>query len=183
MPLSLDERPAVDWPRVRAVYSDGGVVGGNPSRVGGTWAFVYATEPAGGGRLFAASGHVAAAEVAPLPWVSNNLTEVVALVIALEQLPAGWAGPVYSDSLNAIRAVGSYRDRPEYLPPAVWDRVPAARERLGILEFVLLGGHPTRAELAAGVRRDGKPVSVHNVHCDQLCTEAKRAFVREGVVA
>ena len=181
MPLTCDPL-TFDPAAVAHVFADGGVIRKNPSEIGGTWAFALVN--AIGGRVAAASGHVAAAEVAPLPWVSNNLTECVALLLAFEQLPDGWAGPAYSDSLNAIKAHtraglgGCDLDPPEYLPGDLWRRMARCRNRLGAVTFTLLGGHPTRAELAAGVRKDGKPVSAHNVFCDREATAAGAAYLR-----
>jgi ribonuclease HI len=87
------------------VYCDGGVIGSNPSAMGGTWAFVlvfseiinlvtkievpYSIE---------SSGVITPADV-DLPSVSNNVSEIVAALNALEILPADWAGTLYSDSL------------------------------------------------------------------------------------
>jgi hypothetical protein len=42
--------------------------------------------------------------------------------------------------------------------------------RLGTVVPVLLDGHPTQAQLAAGVGKRGHPVSAHNVACDRACT-------------
>lgn len=135
---------AFDPAAVTAVYADGGVLNRNPSEVGGTWAFCLVN--AIGGRVFGQAGHVAAEEVAPLPWVSNNLTEVVALLLALENLPDGWAGAAFSDSKNAIRAHMAAADldprKPGYLPDELWGRMVAARQRLGAIRWTLLGGHP-----------------------------------------
>ncbi len=108
--------------------------------------------------------------------MGNNLAEVVALVHALEPLPAGWAGRVRTDSLNAILAWARPEFPPKYVPADWWDRLLAARDRLGPLSWELLGGHPVRSELAAGVRRDGKPVSRWNVACDAAATHAGAAL-------
>ncbi len=167
-----------DWSAVAQVYADGGVILQNPSPDGGTFAAVWVNRA--GGRVGFATGSVTPAEVGR-PWVSNNLTEVLALVLGLEPLPDGWAGEVFSDSLTAIRAVRdcATRPNPDWLPGDVWERVRGVRRRLGPLSFVLLGGHPNKAELAAGRRKDGKPVSVHNVKCDELCGEAAREMIQK----
>lgn len=167
-----------DWSAVAQVYADGGVLLRNPSPDGGTFAAVWVNKI--GGRVGFTTGSVTPADLGR-PWVSNNLTEVLALVAGLEPLPAGWAGEVFSDSLNAIRAVRDCETRPnpDWLPAGIWDRVRGVRRRLGALSFVLLGGHPSKEELAAGKRKDGKPVSVHNVHCDKLCGEVAAAMLTQ----
>ena len=182
MPLTHTPPPgAFNQTFVTDVFADGGIIDRNPSAVGGTWAFRLVDF--GGRPAYEASGHVAAAEVTPLgpEWVSNNFTEVLALLLAFEQLPDGWTGSAYSDSKNAIsahsRAAWNPPVKPDYLPDAIWGRMVAARERLGPVKFTLLGGHPTEAELAAGCRRDGKPVSEHNVFCDKAATAAGRAYL------
>ena len=173
MPTTIG-RPAVDWERVRAVYADGGVVGRNPSPEAGTWAFCYAD--AAGERVFGTAGHVTPAEVG-LPAATNNLTELLAVLLALEQLPDGWGGAVFTDSLVTLRRVrDARRAKFKGVPGHVRDRVFAARDRLGKLTFTLLGGHPSRKELAAGVRADGMPVSVHNCWCDSECGRAGEAY-------
>jgi ribonuclease HI len=163
-------RPELDWSRVAAIYTDGGVVLVNPSPIGGTWAFCYVGFD--GERIYGTGGSLTPADVG-LPWVSNNLTEHLAILHAIEQLPERWSGPVYSDSLNAIR---TFRQpipdkRPTWIPDAIWQRRCAALNAVGNLDFTLLGGHPTKAELAAGKRKDGKPVSTHNAWCDTRCGE------------
>lgn len=70
-----------------------------------------------------------------------------------------------------------------------WNNVPqwareqyqAARKRLfnwEKIKFVLLDGHPTRAQLAAGIGKRGHPVSIYNVQCDKLCGETAENHLR-----
>src|ERR1044072_235490 len=82
-----------------AVYTDGGVIGSNPSLIGGTWAFCYVKND-----LFvdARSGSVTP-EVIGLAHVSNNFTELLAIIEALENLPAGWEGSLFTDSEGSLR--------------------------------------------------------------------------------
>src|SRR4051794_3588578 len=76
------------------VFTDGGVVGPNPSVIGGTWAWVAVDK----------HGDVVAEEfgfvptVNPLRKVSNNHTEQIAIVKALEYVPNSFAGMLCSDS-------------------------------------------------------------------------------------
>ncbi|VTT98912.1 ---NA--- : : RNase_H [Gemmataceae bacterium] len=163
---------------VVAVYADGGVVAVNPSPHGGTWAWCHVD--ADNQRVAHASGFVPP-EVVGLPTVSNNVTELIALVSALEALPDGWSGNVYTDSLNALCRVRDHATQKfKACPDHLKERVVKVRRRLGALTFTLLGGHPTRADLRAGHRPDGLPVSEHNVWCDKSCGE--RAKDRERVV-
>jgi ribonuclease HI len=173
---ALYSTPAgLDWSNIAAVYADGGVIGPNPSAAGGTWAFCFVD--AAGDRLWGASGHVTPAEIG-LPAVTNNLTELLALLLALEPLPAGWAGRVFTDSLVTLRRFTPGGKKFAGIPADLVGRVIDARTRLGAYSLTLLGGHPNRAELAAGVRKDGLPVSAHNVWCDKRCGEEAAAFRR-----
>lgn len=174
--MILIPRPELSLP-VEHAFADGGVVSRNPSPAGGSWAVVLV---AGGKEVFRASGGVTPVSVG-LPAVSNNLTETLALLIALECLPDGWAGRAHSDSLNALRCFNDPdKGKPAHLPAWLWDRRCAVLKRLGEPAYVLLGGHPNREELAAGVRKDGKPVSEWNVLCDQMCGE-ENARLAAGV--
>lgn len=165
---------------ILAVYADGGVIGRNPSPRGGTWAWLHvATESRvvdDPKPLIAAcgAGIVRPERILDLP-VTNNQTEYLALLRALHALPDGWSGPVYSDSAVTLgRFFAGWRHR--QIPPR-WEA--AMREqvaRLGTLRPVLLDGHPTRAQLAAGSGKRGNPVSDFNVLCDQRCGALAREF-------
>lgn len=183
MPIVLEDfeqlRPHSALSDILAVTCDGGVGRINPSPYGGMWAF----RMTGADRLpiLQAVGIVYPSEVFPLTTVSNNLTETLAVLIALEYLPDGWAGQVRSDSQNALRVFQNYRDPKKVAAQGVWltgemiARVRRVRERLGALDFVLLGGHPHKAALAelhAGGRplKKGKyPYCLDNVWCDAAC--------------
>jgi len=175
--LNID-RPNLEWDRVEGVYADGGCILGNPSKHGGTWAFCYTTGPQPGARLYGGSGVVRPDEL-ELPVVTNNVTELLALVIALEQLPIGWTGPVHTDSLNALNRV-HFPDDAKFknVPGFLVERTRAATKRLGKLRFVLVGGHPTKGELQAGQNEHGMPVSIHNVWCDGQCQDRSKEFRR-----
>jgi ribonuclease HI len=158
------------------LYSDGGCVGPNPSPRGGTWAWCLVGPD--GGREEEASGFVTPAE-AGVETVTNNYAELLAAVLALESRPAGWSGVLHTDSqITLYRVERRPPDRKPArmagIPDNLAARLEAVKARLGDYRLVLLGGHPTRAELAAGRRRDGLPCSPHNVYCDLLCSRAAR---------
>jgi ribonuclease HI len=154
-----------------ALYADGGVIGRNPSDAGGTFAWCHVDEA--DQRIKAMSGVIR--PWASMPRITNNLTEMVALVLGMEALPAEWDGTVYSDSQITLGRV--FRGwKMDGIPFALQRRAITARQRLGPVDFVLLDGHPTRAQLAAGIGKRGQPVSEHNVWCDHACCEqSKRA--------
>ncbi len=157
---------------VTALYTDGGVIGKNPSKIGGTFAWCYVN--ALGERVASGYGDIAAAEQIGLPTVSNNVTELMAVVMGMEALPTGWAGTIYTDSFVTLCRVEKGRRKPAKLngvPDWLQERLAIAKGRLGDYKVVLLGGHPTKAELAAGVSGNGFPVSEHNVWCDKQCNK------------
>lgn len=160
-----------------SIYSDGGVIGRNPSPRGGTWA--YCLVDARNRRCGHDNGVVTPDEVG-LPAISNNLTEFLAALRGLEAVPDGWSGTLWTDSeVTCSRLVGG-RCSPS-LPDEFWERARAAFRRLGPVVVNLVGGHPKPHELARGYRtvptiggRRRLPVSHHNVFCDRLCGEAGR---------
>lgn len=181
--------------QVAAIYTDGGVIGPNPSRLGGTWAFCFVD--AAGRRIFERSGVVEPWELSVggliederFDVVTNNVTEFLAMLLSLEVMdwlhPEWTNGKVYTDSIITL-----YRfQRPKTtkmngVPPDFVERVRAIRTNEHGTTYHLLGGHPTRADLARGTRSDGKPVSEHNVWCDLACNRESAAFrTRKGQAA
>lgn len=168
-----------DASRIIAVYADGGVIGANPSPIGGTWAYCWVDTE--GRRLYERSGVVVPVERAcaepampfpacavGLPSVTNNLSEFVALARCLRSLPDGWSGDVYSDSQITLgRFFRGWRC--EAIPDGWAEQIPRIIARLGSLRPHLLDGHPTKAQLASGVGKRGNPCSEHNVWCDEEC--------------
>jgi ribonuclease HI len=156
------------------LYVDGGVVLKNPSPIGGTYAYrllkdgVVVSE---GGFFRSAKDCAVNAEAGP---VTNNITEMMALVKGLQKLPDDWDGTIYSDSMITLgRAFLGWKWKSVPLWLRVMFETEVKRlvnwERLG---HALLSGHPTKAQLASGIGKHGLPVSEHNVWCDQACTEA-----------
>lgn len=144
-----------------AVYCDGGVICRNPSPYGGTWAWI----------ALDAAGEVVARDsgVIAEPGTTNNVSEFVAAVRALESLPNDWSGKLYSDSQVTLGRL-AWQWSLNGLPLEWVARGANVLQRMGFFEPVLLQGHPTRAELEAGVgRRHGYPVSKWNVECDKEC--------------
>lgn len=149
---------------VVALYCDGGVIGRNPSTVGGTYA--WCGVDAHGNRVLTHGGIVEVVDDRP---VTNNWTEQIAIVRALESMPDGWSGTVYSDSQIALGRV-FLGWKTSNLPSNIKQRGIDALKRLGTVKHVLLQGHPTKADLIAGIgKKRNLPVSEHNVWCDKEC--------------
>jgi ribonuclease HI len=176
------------------LYTDGGVILKNPSPYGGTWAWVGVD--AEGNIVREDSGFVPAPEGRV---VTNNHTEQMAIVKALEAMEAGWTGRVLSDSQLALgRVFLGWKEK--NLPENLKRRTAAVLTRVNVTETVLLKGHPTKKDLEQGYqikrvkyyqsgpfipsvayREERRPVSIYNVRCDELCNLAKRAFDYGGI--
>ncbi len=153
-----------------AIYADGGCVGSNPSLHGGVWAWCGVT--AEGQMVVSDSGLILPGDVG-MPAITNNLSEYVALVRALEYLPDGWSGRVCSDSSVSLgRLFRGWKHTG--IPPEWIGRARRAKQRLGDLTEVLHDGHPTKAQLASGIGKRGHPVSSFNVFCDRECNRVAR---------
>jgi ribonuclease HI len=163
--------------RVIELYTDGGVIEKNPSPIGGTWAWIIVEN---GVQICSESGAISAAEMRMEDLVTNNQTELLALLYGLDHLPADFAGTVLSDSNNSLgRLFSGWKWN--NIPPWMHARYQLARKRLANwdqIAHVLLDGHPTKAQLAAGIGKRGHPVSIYNVQCDKLCGEAAEKFLR-----
>lgn len=166
------------------VYSDGGVVGRNPSATGGTWAYCCIGIEYGAERIrAAASGLITPGSLRhPHPVISNNFTELYAAVRAVEAAvhELGWDGVppkeipqrerivLYTDSqVTQFRMTesASFKNVPGWLEQS------AVRVRRYCKKVVLLGGHPTKEELAAGRDSRGLLTSKWNCWCDRQCRE------------
>jgi len=156
------------------LYADGGVIDKNPSAIGGTWAYRIVSSPK---PIIFLVGYITPKR-AKLPSITNNLTEMLALVRGLEALPTDWVGTVYSDSQITLgRAFEGWKWNgiPDWLHHDYQD----ARKHLlhwDQINHILLSGHPTRAQLAAGIGKNGRPVSIHNVWCDKACSEMAKTY-------
>lgn len=157
------------------VYSDGATIGANPSLLGGVWA--YCLVNAQGERVTGKAGILRPEDVGGGA-VTNNQSELYALVRAILALPSDFDGTLFSDSqisLGRIQqgwALGG-------IPPMLVTLLREAKAHLALLNGVryqLLKGHPNRYELAAGVAKNGLPVSEWNVACDEQCRRLGDAY-------
>ena len=160
---------------VRELYCDGGVVGRNPSPIGGTYAWCRVEN---GERVAERVRGILPSDLG-VPCVSNNNSELAALLDGLESLPEEWDGRVNSDSQVALGWVflGWSQDK---VPATLRERLNAMRQsgRLAGLRWRLLQGHPTKADLACGIgKKRTLPVSEHNVWCDQACQAHAKAML------
>lgn len=158
---------------VTTLYSDGGVF--RPRRCeAGSWAWVGVDSE--GTRVAYQTGWLSQRGVLD-GGVTNSISEFAAMLRALEVIGRavpGWCGRMASDSEVTI---GRFRSgwRLSGIPRGWETRMLHALDRVGDVEYVLVKGHPNRAEILTGVgtrARSGRsyPVSEHQVFCDDLCT-------------
>jgi ribonuclease HI len=157
-----------------ALYADGGLIGANPSEVGGVWAWCGVNR---NGERVIERGGVVPANGRP---ITNNHTEQIAITLALEAMPDGWSGAVCSDSNVALgRVFKGWKQK--NLPANIAKCSAAAVARLGEIDVVLLQGHPTKADLERGIgAKRNLPVSIHNVWADKRCREEARKYLSEN---
>lgn len=150
----------------KELYVDGGVVGVNPSHIGGTWGCVLVKDP----DHYEMSGYITPQKLGT-PMVSNNQTEMMAMLIGMSWLQHDFSGTIYSDSQVTIGRVSlgwKWKNIPQWMHEAY----QYERKRLiywNQIKFVLLDGHPTKVQLEQGIGKRGHPVSKYNVICDELC--------------
>lgn len=159
------------FPTATKIYCDGGVIGRNPSTVGGTWAYVLLEKDV---ELYKASGSITPADIG-LPVVTNNVTELFAAVKALEMVPDKWSGHLITDSQVTLRRLMAKRPSLKGVPKCLVDMLWTQRNRAGRLFVQLVKGHPTIAQLAAQPHK----YSRWNVLCDKMCGVAARRHLDE----
>jgi ribonuclease HI len=158
------------------LFCDGGVIGLNPSPIGGTWAIRLLMEDS---LVHADSGILLCGNSENK--ITNNITEMLALVHGLESLTNFDDWTVYSDSLVTIgRASMGWQWN--HMPLDIVNRWKAQVKRLenySKFKWVNLEGHPTKADLAAGISKNGRPVHLQNKLCDKECTRLAVQYLKE----
>lgn len=160
---------------ITRVYCDGGVMGANPSKLGGAWAWCHTN--AKGVALREDSGLLLPTKT--WPEITNNYAEYVAMLRCLEALPDDWIGHIFSDSQVTI---GRFAEgwATVGIPDCLVNKTRECLSRLGGTFFHLLDGHPTQAQLRAGQGKRGNAVSIHNVWCDEQCTRIMQAYLTKN---
>jgi ribonuclease HI len=189
----------------QTLYCDGGVIGRNPSDIGGVWAWCLvdtlgaltmrrgflvpptANQFAHNAILFAVEQQLMGTDIhiehfpgseSVAGRCSNNHTELYAMLDGMEHLPDGWEGSIVSDSIVTLRRMrGESLLDPSQVPLALIERVGRANRRLGRVEFLHVKGHPSKAAMKAGYIGD-HPVSKHQVWCDHECVRIRDLALR-----
>lgn len=159
---------------IKELYVDGGVIGTNPSAIGGTYAIRLISED---GNTWGYGAVIPATDMGGE--VTNNQTEMLALLKGLAKLPADFTGTIYSDSAVTLGRVFSgfkWKNVPGWMH-RIYRQQRARLVNWDRIQYVLLDGHPTKAQLQAGIGKRGHPVSEHNVWCDDACKRAGEVFM------
>lgn len=159
-----------------SLYTDGGLCGKNPSTVGGTWAWIAVD----GDHVWASDSDVVTPADLEVDFITNNLVELLAVVLALEAIPDDeiFDGTIFTDSdvtLARIRGSRKYKGIPFHLKQRARYQFWRHREAKG----VLVAGHPTQSDLARGFTTEGVPVSKWNVWVDQRCRALSLKYAEE----
>lgn len=158
--------------KITTIFCDGGVIwdgSAGGSTIGGTWAWVGTDE--NDELIISESGFIKMEDRE----TTNNHTEFIAAVKALEAMDAGWSGTLACDSKITLGRLFN-GDNTKNLPNEWIVRARKALERLSVVTPKHLDGHPTKAHLEAGIGKRGNPVSKWNLFCDSLCNEAKEPY-------
>ncbi len=153
------------------LFTDGGVAGKNPSPVGGSWAWCLVADNT---IVRWACGFVQPVDIGREK-ITNNDTEGLAALLALEAMEEKWNGILHTDSLVTLYRLK--RRQPWQLPAFMRERIMLLRQRKRI-KVELVKGHPTAKDLANGVHANGSPVSEWNVFCDDRCNEVIQEFLQ-----
>lgn len=165
------------------LYTDGGLIGPNPSPQGGTWAWciVEKVNFQEWEMVRKRSGIIRPADFG-IDTISNNVAELSAIVFGLEHLvPSLTNIEWHTDSKVALCWMTGRNPKFKNVPDSLKKRAIAVRHR--IVEAHLLSGHPTRKELARGQSVSGRPVSEWNCWCDRECSRLAfhQGTIKEGV--
>lgn len=186
------------YPNMKGLYVDGGLMSSNPSVVGGTYAAILLSKKQKEKRF---TSGIILPEWISRETVTNNASEMKAMIAGLSLLPDNWKGIIYTDSkVTRSRVIRRY-DVDARWEMRGWMNTPINyfmeflehRKRLRNwyqFTWVLLAGHPNRKELPKGEshgmsysigrkpRRTPLPVSVWNVWCDLKCNFEKDNYFR-----
>ncbi len=164
------------------LYCDGATIGRNPSRAGGTWAYVVVQN---GETCVEASGKIVPEDI-NLPAVTNNVAELYAAMMGMEYLVGEKVRgcSICTDSLCTVCRLVHQRSW-KGVPERIVERVKKAIKAFDAVRVVQVAGHPTPAEIRVG-HRNGVPCSKFNERCDELCYLCDRwsrdAFIiRRGI--
>lgn len=161
MSILINHKPDLTW--AAKVFSDGGNCGRNPSLTG-AWGFRAVSLAEDRSTDYAELvTHLELGQET----VTNNIAELLGAVNALECVPVGWTGELWTDSRCTLyRLKRPRKAKMKNVPRWLVERLIAAAELRPAVAYNLLAGHPTKDDLRRGHTIQGVPVSRHNVIMD-----------------
>lgn len=162
---------------MKYLYTDGGVVLKNPSTIGGTWAWCLVEDNK---VIRQDSGYITPKQMRS-PTVTNNQTELLAVVYGLADLEYNIVVEVRSDSeitLGRVFKNYSFNNIP------TWMILKLKGEKTRLTNFrkftyELMDGHPTQAQIEKGIGKKGHVTSHWNAWCDEECKRQARKLLLE----
>jgi ribonuclease HI len=157
------------------LYADGGVIGANPSSVGGTWAYVLVHND--DETILEQDSGVITLEVMETP-CTNNQMEFYAILRGMIAANPNTLTMVCSDSnvsLGRFFKGWSITNIPEWMLEMYRGikRMYHTNSFTGAIKmkYTLIDGHPTLAQLKSGIGKRGHQTSKWNVLVDRLCND------------
>lgn len=158
------------------LFTDGGVVKINPSPIAGTWAWCYVANDV----MIKSDSNIIYPKVFNSNVVTNNQTELIAMLSGLSFLPPDWIGVVKSDSQVTLGRVFLGWKFKRGIPDYIILKYHEIKKKFlywNQIRWELLSGHPTKKELETGIGKNGYPTSKYNVWCDQECGRLSKEFL------
>jgi ribonuclease HI len=170
-------KPQTSFHDPSLMIADGGVIGRNPSVLGGTYACKLISD---GKTIFETSGLIFPEELG-VESITNNHSELYALLSGLILLPWKWRGTIWSDSKVSLMRMfcGASMNN---VPYDLINRLENHKARLvhwDQIQYGLLDGHPTREQLVQGFGKRGHPVHEANCWADKECGRLASEFLRK----
>ena len=129
------------------IYVDGGVVAKNPSKLGGTWCYVWVDKK--GFKIKHECGLLLPKDLG-VKAVTNNHTELYAAMQGLLSVQDYyWRGVIYTDSkitLQRITYSNSFKSITDFMRECVQELKKDRLWRVGLLK-----GHPNKKDLIIGI--------------------------------
>jgi ribonuclease HI len=178
-PVETSFNPSKGFYDPNQLFTDGGIAGANTrGKVkAGTWACCLVK----GVEVLKTWSGVVLPEDYPDCEISNNVTELMALVQGLTLLPWDWRGTIWSDSKITLGRVflGWHVTN---IPGDLLNSLENQKARLvhwDQIHYGLVDGHPTQDQLSSGFGKRGHPVSKFNAMCDRACKRQSDVFLRK----
>lgn len=159
------------------LYTDGGVIQRNPSPFGGTWAWVLVDDD----EIQDQGWGIIAPDIMGVLFVTNNQTELLAVIMGLKSLYKDEIAHICSDSeitLGRLFRGSPFNNIPKWMINGLY-KEKARLEHFSRFTYELMDGHPTQEQLRSGKGKKGHTTSKWNVWCDQKCNQLASEYMEK----